>query len=257
MFRKAVYLFCAFITLIFFTSCDGTSTAVDVKTPVRLAVEEGSLEEFAGEEYALSKGFEVDKYDTLQSAVIAVQNGKADFVLINSDTATDSFVQTAELKLFENTVKSSEYCAVTSKENSELAEEINSAIKNLKENGAFEKIERKYKEEKDDTPIYGEAPNGEITVLCMPVFPNRITYDEDGNITGIEVDFINAICNEIGVTPNIVAHQKIDEMFYSLENGEGDIIISAVTYTEQRAEQYNLSIPYSSTTFGVYEWAER
>ncbi len=257
MFRKAVYLFCAFITLVFFTSCDGTSTAVDVKTPVRLAVEEGSLEAFFGEEYALAKGFEADKYDTLQSAVIAVQNGKADYVLINSDTATQGFLKIAELKLFENTEKISEYCAVTSKENPELSEKVNSAIKNLKENGTFEKIERKYKENTANDFIYGEAPEGEITVLCMPVFPNRITYDEAGKITGIEEDFINAICNEMGVKPNIVTYQKIDEMFNALEKGEGDIIISALTYTEQRAEQYNLSEPYSSTTFGVYERAER
>ena len=78
-------------------------------------------------------------------------------------------------------------------------------------------------------------------------------YNENGELEGKELYIIKELCKALEVNAQIHVCEEYEAMFQALENGEGNVIISAIEYTPERAEDFLLSEPYSRTTFGVYE----
>lgn len=70
------------------------------------------------------------------------------------------------------------------------------------------------------------------------------SYQDDyGNMQGIDVDSIRAIGEEQGFK---VEFYKVtwQEMFDSVASGSRDLAISGISYKDDRAEKYGLSVPY-------------
>ncbi|MBR4933862.1 MAG: transporter substrate-binding domain-containing protein [Clostridia bacterium] len=67
--------------------------------------------------------------------------------------------------------------------------------------------------------------------------------DEDGNLTGFETEFAEAVCEKLGLTPKF---QKIDWKAKETELNSGtiDCIWNGMTITEERAEAMGISDPY-------------
>lgn len=253
--RKKIFaLLLSFLLLFSFTSCDSSETGVVISQPVKVAVGVSSSADcLAAYNYAVYNGYELVEYETRQAAVIAVENGKADFVIINSDEATDEYLKSVELQWTENTEYKLRYCAVISKGNEALKSSVNNAINELKVNGTFGKIKDSYVKGEPYESRNASLYSDKITVLCSPVFENLLYTQADGNLAGKELDFIWEICNQLSLEAQISVVTEYDEMFSALEKGEGDIIISAVEYTPGLEKEYLLSDIYNETTFGVYK----
>lgn len=242
------------LLLVAFASCDSGEAGVVISQPVKVAVGLSSpVDCLAAYDYAMSKGYELVEYETRQAAVVAVENGKADLVIINSDEATDEYLDNMNLQWVENADYKIEYCAVISKDNEVLKSDINNAVGNLKSNGTLQKIKDAYSKgeiyKSDNASLY----DGKITVLCSPIFENLLYTEADGTLAGKELDFIWEICNQLSLEAQISVVKEYDEMFSALEQGAGDIIISAVEYTPELENDYLLSDAYNETTFGVYK----
>lgn len=69
---------------------------------------------------------------------------------------------------------------------------------------------------------------------------------EDGKLVGFDVDFSNLIAAELGVRADI---QVVDfkGLISALKSGKTDMLITALTYTEERASQVAFSKPYYPT----------
>ncbi len=238
----------------FLTSCDSGETGVVINEPVKVAVGiESTAAINAAKHYSEEKGYEIIEYETLQAAVIAVENGVADYVVIDEYIAADSYISTTDIKYFEDSGFSINYCAILRKDSAELHKSVNYAIEELNTDGVLTEIKKCFKSGKNNAIELSGAINGELKVLCAPVFDNLLYFDESGDLVGIEKDIINAIADKLSVTPELIFYDTVEDMFEALENGEGDIIISALEYTDARNEQYLLSPPYNSTQFAVYK----
>ena len=91
--------------------------------------------------------FGQDKVKQFQNgalAVAALKNGQVDCVVIDNEPAK-AFVKANEgLKILETEYAVEDYAAAISKENTELLENFNKALKELKEDGTLKKIIDKY-----------------------------------------------------------------------------------------------------------------
>lgn len=67
--------------------------------------------------------------------------------------------------------------------------------------------------------------------------------DEDGNITGFDIDFLTAVAEEMGCE---IEFQAIDwsSKFMELDGGKIDIIASGFTIDDERKEQCTITNPY-------------
>lgn len=68
-------------------------------------------------------------------------------------------------------------------------------------------------------------------------------HDDDGKLTGYEVDVANAIGEKLGMQIQFV-ETEWDSMFEAMEAGNFDVAMNQITITDERKELYDFSTPY-------------
>lgn len=85
--------------------------------------------------------------------------------------------------------------------------------------------------------------DGALTVCSdTPYEPFEFT-DDDGNHTGYDMDLLRAVAEDAGLDFE-VKDLPFDGILGSLAAGDCDVVASAVTITDERAEQVDFSDPY-------------
>lgn len=81
-------------------------------------------------------------------------------------------------------------------------------------------------------------------------YPPFVMEDNAGQLTGIDMDIINAIAEDqdfkIEIRP-----LGFDAATTALESGEADAVIAAMTITDARKEKYDFSTPYYDTGVSI------
>ncbi len=85
---------------------------------------------------------------------------------------------------------------------------------------------------------------GSISVGLEGTYPPFSFVDENGNLTGFEVEFAQALAKELGVTAKLQP-TKWDGILAALESKRLDVAINQVTISEERKKKYDFSEPYT------------
>ncbi len=86
----------------------------------------------------------VEEYNKGADAVLALTNDKIDAVIIDNEPAKSFVSTTTGLKVLDTEYLQEDYAACISKDNEELLNAVNGALKELKEDGSIQKILDKY-----------------------------------------------------------------------------------------------------------------
>ena len=116
------------------------------------------------------------------------------------------------------------------------------------EQDAEEAVEEEAAAEEDTTEAESESADqasdlGTVTIGTNAEYPPFEFVDEDGNISGFDIELMEAIAAEAGFDYEFV-NTRWDGIFVALASGEFDAVISAATITAERAEMVNFSDPY-------------
>lgn len=85
---------------------------------------------------------------------------------------------------------------------------------------------------------------GVIQVGIEGTYPPFNFQDENGKLTGFEVEFGEALAKELGVKAEFQP-TKWDGILASLESSRLDVVINQVTISEERKKKYDFSAPYT------------
>ncbi len=85
---------------------------------------------------------------------------------------------------------------------------------------------------------------GTLAVGLEGTYPPFNYQDENGQLTGFEVDFANAVAAKLGVKAEFQP-TKWDGILAALEAKRFDVIINQVTITPERQQKYDFSEPYT------------
>lgn len=93
----------------------------------------------------------------------------------------------------------------------------------------------------------GAAEQLEIVVGTDAAYAPFESVDPSGKIVGFDIDVMNAIAEEANLK---VTYQNTawEGIFLTLQNGERDALISAITITDERAKTMDFSEPYFEAT---------
>ena len=238
------------VCILCFSSCEDDSEVLINKTRY-VAVVSDSDETMAAKVYCDSIGGELSEYASSFDAVTAVRNGKADFVVLNEYEAQSFIDSKCELEFSEKCEYKLEYRAIFNFENKKLLNEFNEAIESLTNDGTFDKIKQSHiKGESFNVPD-SSGEKGELVMLCDPIFENRVYYNDENVLMGTDVDIAKTICAYLGYNL-VIEVADFDTMFFEIESGNADFIMSSAEYTEQRAENFLFSDVYSTLEYNVY-----
>ena len=96
--------------------------------------------------------------------------------------------------------------------------------------------------------IMGDFDSAEKPVLTVGMEGTYAPYtyhDENGTLTGFEVDMANAIGEKMGYDVQFV-ETEWDSITAALDAGNFDVVMNQVTITDERKEKFDFSTPYRS-----------
>jgi polar amino acid transport system substrate-binding protein len=98
-------------------------------------------------------------------------------------------------------------------------------------------------------PTFTTSEEGVLTVGSDIPFP-PFEFREGGELTGFDVELMEEIASRLGLEVKWV-DTAFDTIFTQLAAGQFDVVASATTITEERAEQVNFTEPYYLSQQGL------
>ena len=181
-----------------------------------------------------------------KDAVQALVKGKIDAVVIDNEPAK-AFVDANDgLKILETPYVEEDYAMCFKKGNTELADKFNAAIKELKEDGTFDKIIGYYIDGTEDkgyeSPADADRSNGKLVMATNAAFEPYEYYEND-KIVGVDADFAKAIADKLGMELTI-NDMEFDSIIAAVDSGKADFGAAGMTVTDERKQQVDFSDSY-------------
>ena len=177
--------------------------SVDDLTGKKIGVQIGTTGDIYASDYEKDgKGTSVERFNKGADAVQALKVGKINCVIIDEQPAKEYVKKNTELKILKEEFANEEYAICIGKENPELKEKINGALRELKEEKVIQQITDYYigkdsvKEKNPYKKKDVKRNNGTLSVATNAEFPPYEYFDK-GKITGIDADIMQAICDKL------------------------------------------------------------
>lgn len=175
---------------------------------------------------------------------------KIDCVIIDEQPALSVTKDNDDLKILDEEFTNEDYAICIAKGNDDLKEKINSALKELKDDGTIDEIISNYignnaGKNPYHTPAGTTYDNGTLVAATNATFP-PYEYYEDEKATGIDIDIITAIADKLGMKVEI-SDMEFDAIINSVNSGKADVGIAGLTVTEDRLKSIDFSDPYTNS----------
>ncbi|MGX7203856.1 amino acid ABC transporter substrate-binding protein/permease [Enterococcus pingfangensis] len=195
-------------------------------------------------------GYEIKQYEAADAMYNALTNGNVEAIFDDYPVLGYAVTNGQSFKMVGDPEKGSSYgFAVKKGENKELLKKFNQGLKDLKQNGSYDKIVSEYiSTGSNDSAASSEMkkiePKKDVYVIASDSAFAPFEYkDSDGEYKGIDVDLLKRIAELQGF--------KIDFKFIgfssamqALESGQADGMIAGMTITDERKANYDFSDPY-------------
>lgn len=233
-------------------STESRIQSVDDLSGSRIGVQLGTTGDIYVSDYERDgSGTIIERYNKGADAIQALKQGKIDCVVIDEQPAIKFVEQNSGLTILEEEFTVEDYAFVIAKENEELLNQVNAALAELKEEGVIDNIMKNYVGTESEVGQYPyeaadiERPNGTLTVASNAEFP-PYEYYEDGEIVGVDIDIMQAICDKLGMELQ-VEDMAFDSIISAVSTGKVDIGASGFTVTEERKKNINFSDTYTTS----------
>jgi polar amino acid transport system substrate-binding protein len=202
-----------------------------------------------GDVYASDiKDATVQRFNKGEDAVVALREGAVDAVMLDDAPAKVFVEEYGDVKLLDEAYADEEYGIAVAKDNTELLDKINDVLDKLESDGTIDDIVKAWLENGEEVTAYDgqnkdDYANGILIMSTNAEFPPYESKTDDGEIVGIDVDIMKAVCDELDMKLQ-VEDTAFDSIIASVERGMSDVGVAAMTITDERLEQVNFSKPY-------------
>ncbi len=192
----------------------------------------------------------IERYNKGADAIQSLLQNKVDCVLIDEQPAIQYVKKNPTLKILDEPFTEEEYAIAISKDNTELKNQINGCLEEMKEDGTLQSIIDNYIGSEAGNSPY-ESPenvdrsNGTLTMATNAAFP-PYEYRENNEVVGIDADIAQAICDKLGMEL-VINDIEFDAIILAVQTGKADVGISGMTVTEDRLKNIDFSESYITT----------
>lgn len=231
---------------------DGTIKSAEDIPGKTVGVQLGTTgDEYVTEYEGDEKGTKIERYNKAADAIQSLKQQKVDCVVIDEQTAKSFTEKNSDIKILDEEFTKEQYAFCVKKGNKELLDKLNNAIDNLKADGTLADIVINYtgSDEEIGTKPYNQKnvdrKNGTLIVATNAQF-KPYEYYEDGEIVGIDMDIMRAVCDELQMELKI-DDIAFDSIITSVQSGKADVGASGMSVTEDRKKNVDFSNFYAET----------
>ncbi len=188
----------------------------------------------------------LQEFKSGMEAVTALKQGKIDAVVIDNEPAKVFVEQNDGLKILETPYIVEDYAIA--KDNTELKDQFNQAIAELKEDGTLDQLLDYYINKNEEAQPYtspeGIEYDGKLIMATNAQFP-PYEYYENETIVGLDVDIARAICDKLGKELEI-SDMEFDSIITAIQTGKADFGAAGMTVTKDRLENVDFTDSYTT-----------
>ncbi len=202
----------------------------------------GTTNEIVAKDY-----FPVDRiksFEDFPGAVSALIAGDIDAVVIDTVSAV-GFIGANPGKLVVGpSLTSDEQLAFVFPPGSDLVAAVDAALEAMKADGTLQAFNDKWFNPKIEAPPLPDLGGEPVTVAVENAYPPFNNIDEaTGEAVGWDYDVVRYICEILNCVPDF-QESSWDGIFPAMQAGEFDWLADGVTYTDERAQIVDFSVPY-------------
>ncbi|MDD3429230.1 MAG: transporter substrate-binding domain-containing protein [Oscillospiraceae bacterium] len=223
-------------------------TSVDDLTGKTVGVQLGTTGDIYAEDI---EGATIERYNKGTEAIMALQQGKIDAVIIDDQPAKIFAQQNGDIKVLEEAFTVEDYAICVSKDNADLTAAMNTAIAELKADGTLQAILDYYIGGVEGAKPYESAadaayPNGKLIMATNATFP-PYEYHEGDAIVGVDADFAKAICDKMGYEL-VIEDMDFDAIIPAVQSGKASFGAAGMTVTEDRLKSIDFTDSYCTAS---------
>jgi len=226
-------------------------TCVDDLAGASIGVQLGTTADIYASDYeGDDAGTQIERYNKGADAIQALLQNKIDCVMIDEQPAKAFVKKNPSLVILDEAFADEEYAFAIAKNNAALTAEINEALAALKEDGTIDSIIHNYigtDEEIGKSPYVKkdvERTKGTLVVATNATFPPYEYYENDA-IVGIDMDIMQALCDEMGYELSI-EDMEFDSIITAVQSGKADVGAAGMTVTDERKQNVDFSDSYTT-----------
>ena len=195
-------------------------------------------------------GTKIERYNKAADAVQALKQQKIDCVIIDEQPAKAFLEKNSDIKQLEEDFANEDYAFCVKKGRNDLLDKINASLEKLKKDGTIANIITNYigtDEQKGTMPYEKkdvDRSNGTLVVATNAEF-KPYEYYENGVVTGIDMDIMQAICDDLGMEMK-VEDMLFDSIIVAVQSGKADVGAAGMTVTEDRKKNVDFSDSYTN-----------
>lgn len=225
-------------------------TSIEDLAELKIGVQTGTTGDLQATE-AVNSDSQMNRFNTGADAVQALKNGKVDCVVIDSQPAAKFVELNDDLEIVEGIFDVEEYAISLKKGNTELKEEINGALNELKADGTIDSIMSNYIGDEAgqhpyESPADVDRSKGTLTMATNAFF-EPWEYYEGSEIVGIDADIAQAICDKLGYELKI-EDMAFDTILVAVDSGKADFGMAGMTVTPEREESVEFTDTYADAS---------
>lgn len=259
--KKILAFMLAAVLCFSFAACSGSSNGsgtvpantVNSKDDLpgkKIGVQLGTTGDIYASDYE-AEGSTIERYNKGTDAVLALSQGKIDCVIIDSEPAKVFVENNPDLKILDEPFEVEEYAICLSKDNTELKDAINGALKTLKDDGTLDSIVKNFIGDDAGKTPYTKKENvdrskGTLVMATNAEFP-PYEYMEGDTVKGIDADMAQAVCDVLGYELKI-NNMEFDSIINAVVSGKADIGVAGMTVTEDRLKNVDFTDSYTTAT---------
>ena len=162
-----------------------------------------------------------------------------------TDNNTDKNTDKVTLKILDTEYANEDYAICVAKENTELLDQINAALAEIKADGTQQKIVDKYISGVEHDIKFQKDAEGkeELHMATNAQFPPYEYYDGD-KVVGIDAEMAAAIADKLD-KKLVIDDMEFDAIITSVQTGKSDMGMAGMTVTEERLKNINFSDTYA------------
>lgn len=169
-------------------------------------------------------------------------------MVIDEQPAIAFVNQNSNIRILDEEFVTEEYAFCIAKENTELLEQVNAALSELRADGTLQNIIKNYIGSDEELGQYPyerkevERTNGTLVIGTNAEFP-PYEYYENNQITGLDIDIMYAVSDILGMDVQI-EDMAFDSVIAAVTSGKVNIGASGFTITEDRKKNINFTDSY-------------